>query len=241
MVYLPPNYYINTGKRYPVLYMHDGNNVFDRSKATYGNEWNADETAEKLIKDGKIEEIIIVGIFNNSDRFREYTPYPSGKYPGGKLRDYADFIINDLKPIIDRKFRTRSDAKNTAIAGSSLGGVASFYLAWWYPEVFSMAGVISPTLWWADNAMFRDIESYSGSKKDLKIWIDMGKGEADCDPDKTGQWDPIKMCYELESYLEKKGYKEGVDVTVYIDKDAVHNEASWSKRFDKFLIFMFGK
>ncbi|MEW6556668.1 MAG: alpha/beta hydrolase-fold protein, partial [Elusimicrobiota bacterium] len=172
IVYLPPNYEKNIKKRYPVLYMHDGQNIFDSATSFIGIEWAVDETVEKLISENKIKEIIVVGIYNNTDRAKEYTPYIDKQHGGGDADKYANFIINDLKSFIDKAYRTLPDRNNTAIMGSSLGGIASLYIAWEYPEIFSMTGVISPALWWADYKILDEIEK--SPKKKIKLYLDMG-------------------------------------------------------------------
>lgn len=231
IVYLPPDYYINLNKRYPVLYMHDGNNIFDKATSAYGFEWSSDETAQKLIKDKFIKEIIVVGIYNNENRHLEYTYHRDKKYGGGKLLQYSDFIINDLKPYMDKKFRTLPDRENTAVAGSSLGGLCSFYLGWLHPEIFSKAAVISPALWWAGDAVIKMVNEYNGPKKDLAIWLDMGTMESK---------NAIEKARNFKDILVKKGYQLNKDLQYLEAKDAIHNESAWADRFDKILIFFFG-
>ncbi|HTW95787.1 MAG TPA: alpha/beta hydrolase-fold protein, partial [Tepidisphaeraceae bacterium] len=124
IVYLPPDYESNSGRRYPVLYMQDGQNLFDASTAFAGVEWRVDETAEDLIKSGRIAPVIIVGIYNSPDRTAEFTPFdktPAGV--DGLGRQYGDFLVKEVKPMIDRTYRTKPDRADTAIAGSSMGGL----------------------------------------------------------------------------------------------------------------------
>ena len=172
---MPPSY-PTTKKHYPVLYAHDGNNVFDRATAFLGVEWELDETTERLIQEKKMEEIIIVAIENTHQRQDEYTPvYMPSLKSGGKADLYADFIINDLKPFIDENYRTLKDRLNTAIMGSSLGGLVSLYIAWKYSHVFSMAGVISPSVWWHNRHILKLIKATPSKKRPpIKIWLDIG-------------------------------------------------------------------
>jgi len=134
MVWLPPSYYKSPNKRYPVLYVHDGQNVF-APNSVYSGEWRMDETADSLIKAGKTEEFIIVAINNTKDRWVEYSGTPEGMA-------YINFIIHNLKPFIDANYRTKPDRNNTAAIGSSMGGLISFYMVWLYPEVFFQSGLL---------------------------------------------------------------------------------------------------
>src|SRR5690606_28646700 len=129
IVWLPPGYE-KTSKRYPVLYMHDGQNVFDPATSSCGGDWRIDEIADSLIRSKQMDPAIIVGIYNCSDRMEEYVP-------GAKGRAYMDFVANTVKPLIDQYYRTRPGAKHTLTGGSSAGGILAFMLAWEYPHVFS--------------------------------------------------------------------------------------------------------
>ena len=133
VVWLPPSYEKDLSKTYPVLYMHDGQNIVDPYASFAGADWRVDEVADSLIKVNSIEEIIVVGIYCTKDRVPEYSDMPLG-------RAYADFVVHSLKPMIDSTYRTKPDRKHTATMGSSMGGLISFLFAWWYPEVFSEAG-----------------------------------------------------------------------------------------------------
>ncbi|UUZ57297.1 hypothetical protein LP419_27405 [Massilia sp. H-1] len=147
-IYLPPSYDENPAKRYPVLYMHDGQNLFDAKTAAYGAEWGIDETANHLIASGVMDEVIVVGIDNTPDRFKEYTPCCDPKHGGGKIDAYQAFITDTVKPYIDKTLRTLPGRENTAIMGSSLGGIASVVIAQKRPDVFSKAGGVSSSFWW---------------------------------------------------------------------------------------------
>ncbi|MBI5573085.1 MAG: esterase [Elusimicrobia bacterium] len=236
IVYLPPDYEKNIKKIYPVLYMHDGQNIFDSATSFTGIEWAVDETVEKLISESKIKEIIIVGIYNNSDRVKEYTPYPDKKHGGGDADKYADFIINDLKPFIDKTYRTLQDRNNTAIMGSSLGGIVSLYIIWKYPEIFSMSGVVSPALWWADYKIFDEIKK--SPKKKIKIYFDMGTKEGDTMESFNSAISDVRKLHDI---LIKQGFVLGKDLEYFEDEGAVHNESAWAKRVHKPLLFFFGK
>ncbi|OAA31093.1 hypothetical protein AT15_08950 [Kosmotoga arenicorallina S304] len=232
IVYLPPSYKNDLQKRYPVLYMHDGQNLFDAVTSFVG-EWEADETAEKLIKSGEIKEIIIVGIYNKGDqRLTEYSPWPfssDGYTSEGKGDLYVDFIINSLKPYIDGHFRTLPDRESTAIAGSSMGGLISLYAAFKKPEIFGMVGAMSSSFWVSNGKIFDFVEN--AGVRNLRIYIDMGTGEG-----AQALKDTIKMV----SLLKSIGYTD--DTLLYVeDKGALHNEQFWAKRFPEMLKFFFGK
>jgi predicted alpha/beta superfamily hydrolase len=167
-VWLPPSYSKETHKMYPVLYMHDGQNLIDPKTSFTGKDWRVDETVTRLIKEYKITEIIVVGINNTDDRLEEYSDSEKGK-------NYVRFLVEELKPFVDSKYRTLKDSHNTAIIGSSMGGLISFIAAWEHPEVFSMAGCMSSSFYYNDEKIFKTIEEYDGSKKHIKFYIDHGE------------------------------------------------------------------
>ncbi len=225
VVWLPENYETELQKHYAVLYMHDGQNLFDPNTSYIGVDWQMDETADSLIKKGEIEEIIIVGIYNTTDRVEEYDDTEKG-------RAYMDFIINDLKPFIDSNYRTIPDRNHTAVMGSSMGGLISFYLIWRYPEVFSKAGCLSTSLLRNNGALLKEIENFTGQKPEIKIYLDSsGKGS-------EGR---MKRHYEnMKKLLISKGFVEGVDLEYYFDKEGDHSERAWARRVWRPLKFMFG-
>jgi len=167
IIWLPPGYSDEQNKRYPVLYMHDGQNIIDPLTSAFGIDWQVDETADSLIAKGKMKEIIIVGIYNTAARTAEYSNNDTGFA-------YMKFIIEKLKPLIDSKFRTLPDRKNTATMGSSMGGLISLMLAWEHSEVFSMAGCLSPAFKIDRFNYMPNIEKYKGDKKDIRLYIDDG-------------------------------------------------------------------
>jgi predicted alpha/beta superfamily hydrolase len=239
IVYLPPDYKKNDERRYPVLYMHDGQNLFDAATSFIGIEWQADETAERLIKAGRIEPIIIVGIYNNADRMNEYTPYRDNKgNAGGKGEQYTKFLIEEVKPFIDKEYRTKPDRKHTAVAGSSLGGLISLYICSQYPDTFSMCGVISPALMWDNGHILKDLRKNGDRLKDVRFWVDMGTKEGK-------QIDSFSKAIgdarNLIAIFDKAGLNPGRDYYYWEVADGEHNEAAWAARFDKILLYFFGK
>lgn len=216
-VYLPPGY--DEGmRRYPVLYMHDGQNLFDATTSYAGVEWQVDETMEALARRGI--EAIVVGIANMGERrMVEYSPF-AGPENGVGLGDaYLAFITDTLKPHIDRSFRTRPEPEHTAIIGSSLGGLISLYALFRRPDIFGMAGALSPSLWFADGAIFAYLAATDRAPG--RIYLDVGTGE---------QPEMQKTARRLRRLLMARGYDR--ERLRYLEvKDARHTEADWAARF----------
>ena len=237
IVYLPPGYDTNKSRRYSVFYMHDGQNLFDGATSFIpGQEWRVDETAEQLIKAGKIEPLIIVGIYNaGAERVNEYTDTQDPKYKaGGKADLYGRFLVEELKPFIDKTYRTKTDARHTGIGGSSLGGLVSLYLGLKYPSVFTRIAVVSPSVWWADNHIVRFTENQS-RKPPLRIWLDIGTKEGG-DAEHQQTVDGARL---LKTTLIKKGWKESKDLHYMEVEGAEHNEKAWAARVPEILEFLF--
>jgi predicted alpha/beta superfamily hydrolase len=232
IVYLPPDYNLH-GRHYPVLYLHDGQNLFDAATAFAGNEWGLDELAEDLITNGQIEPIIIVGIYNaGPKRMAEYTPVRDRRGRGGRAKHYAKLVVQDLKPFIDEEYRTLPDRENTALGGSSLGGLVTLYLGLKYPNVFSKLLVMSPSVWWANRAILRQVRVLKG-KPPLKVWLDIGTCEGS-NPENC-----IQDARMLRDALLAKGWQDGVDFRFVEDEGAAHNEKAWGFRMRDALKFMF--
>lgn len=233
-VYLPPGYG-SSQDRYPVLYMHDGQNVFDNATSNAG-EWQADEAAEQLIRAGKIHPLIIVAIDNAGDaRLDEYGPTREALVShGGRADDYARFLIQEVKPFIDRTYRTRAGRNDTAIAGSSVGGLFSLYMARRHPAVFSKFGVVSPSLWWDRMNLLRQLQSDTAWTRDARFWVDMGTKEAPA-PATTA------LTRQLVKTLADAGLKEGEGFRYVEAEGKGHNEAAWAERFPPMLLFFYGK
>ncbi len=224
-VWLPPNYDSSGNTRYAVLYMHDGQNAFDPATSAFGVEWNIDETCDSLIKQGLIPPLIVVGIYNTSNRSSEYVPGRDGE-------SYMNFIIKKLKPFIDSAYHTNPDNEHTLTGGSSLGGLISFMLAWQHPDVFSKAICMSPAFKITRLDYVKNVMTYKGKKKPLFFYIDNGGVGLDA------QLQPGVNA--MVSALRKKGYEEGKDIKYVSDIRANHSEASWAKRFPEAIISCFG-
>ena len=240
IVLLPPGYE-NSGKRYPVLYAHDGQNLFNEKTSSAG-EWRLDENISALQKKGLLQGIIVVGIYNTSARIDEYTPSRikpgANKYlkngGGGKLRAYARFIVEELKPMIDRKYRTLKGRKHTGVMGSSLGGLASFYILGWYPGVFSKAACISPSFWWDKQRVLRDIRNLR-FPVDSRIYLDGGWKEG------ADESSMIKWMRLVKGGLLRKGLRDFRNIFYHEDPRGAHSEGDWARRGQWPLLFLFGK
>lgn len=238
IVYLPPRYDAEKQKRYPVFYMHDGQNLFDGATSFIpGQEWRVDEIAQSLILSGKIEPLIIVGVYNaGAERVNEYTAAQDPKYKaGGKADSYGRFLVEELKPFIDATYRTKKDASHTGLGGSSLGGLISLYLGLKYPTVFSRIAVVSPAVWWDDNQIVHYTESET-RKVPLRIWLDIGTKEGRDAKEAQATVDGARL---LRQTLIRKGWRLGKDLK-YLEADgAEHNERAWAARIDQILEFLF--
>jgi len=236
LVYLPPGYRRFSRKRYPVLYLHDGQNVFDAATSFSGVEWGVDETAERSIRQKLIEPLIIVAIANmGEERVHEYAPTRGvidakakrEKRSRGLARLYGHFLMDELKPYIDRKYRTKPGAEFTGLGGSSLGGLVTLAIGILYPRAFSRLIVMSPSIWWDDFAIYRLVDSIE-QKPPLKIWLDTGTAEPG--------WEQAR---ELRDRLFEKGWKLRDDLQYIEAKGADHSEAAWAARVDPALRFLF--
>jgi predicted alpha/beta superfamily hydrolase len=226
IVWLPPSYDSLLSKYYPVLYMQDGQNIFDPATSSFGIDWQIDESADSLIKAKAIKELIIVGIYNTSHRSQEYVENNTGYA-------YLKFIVDELKPFIDRTYRTLPDRQNTAVGGSSLGALISFLLVWEHSVVFSGAACLSPAFKIADIDLVKNVSEYNGEKKKIKIYIDIGG---------IGIDEKLQLGVdEMVNTLRNKGYVERRDLYYFKDPTADHNEKAWSKRVWRFLEFLFAE
>lgn len=217
-VFLPPGYHENTLKRYPVLYMHDGQNLFLKEEAFVGNTWRTDEILNMLDKMNAIEEVIVVGIHPN-ERMREYTS------PG--YEEYGRFLVEKLKPLIDAKYRTLAGPADTAVMGSSLGGVVSFYLGWQWPEVFGKIACLSSTFTYRDDLLERVAAE---AKRKIRIYLDSG-------------WpgDNYEATRSMRDRLIWKGYSVGSELFYLAFPEAKHDENAWAARSPIPFQFLFGK
>jgi len=230
LVWLPPGYR-GGRRRFPVLYMHDGQNLFDPETAYQkGQHWRVGETATELIEAGRIEPLIIVGIDNTGpSRINEYTPTKDKKLGGGRAKAYGRLIVEELKPLIDATYRTRPDAANTGLGGSSLGALVTLHLGYRHRSTFSRLAVHSPSVWWDRRVILRTIRR-ERPRPPFKLWVDMGTDEG-----KRGL-DDARM---LKAALVGSGYVEGTDLHYAEYEGATHSEASWAERVGPMLEWLF--
>ena len=233
-VYLPPGYYEQKEKKFPVLYAHDGKSVFDISDWSKES-LNMHTTADKLISEGKIKEVIIVGIDNiGENRTSEYSHWDGidmSKPITGKGLLYEDFVISDVKPFIDRNFRTLADRDNTALMGASIGGLSTFNIGFRHSEVFSKLAMLSPYFGWGDNKLYEKIsQGIYKEKKPLKMWIDVGSKEDGF----------VNMAANCIFLLINNGYKYLDEFVAYEAPDGEHSERFWAQRVEPILVYFFG-
>lgn len=240
-VYLPPGYSDIDPWAYPTLYLHDGQNVFDAETSAFGEEWGVDETAERLIQEGKIVGIIIVAVANTPQRLAHYTPFRDPTEGGGQGKLYAQFLLQELKPWVDANYHTTRRADKTAVAGSSLGGLSALYLGWTNPDVFGMVAALSPSLWWGGRGMITRIAGSPTGRLPARIYLDVGEQESDTDLNDNGIPDLIDDLRTLRAVLLAKGYCPNKDLFYREVPGATHDETSWSGRVEAVLTTLFPK
>jgi predicted alpha/beta superfamily hydrolase len=231
LVWLPPGYDEDAGPRFPVLYMHDGQNLFEPDTAfKKGEHWRVGETATALLAAGRIEPTIIVGIANAGEkRIQEYTPTRDARLGGGLAREYGRMLVEEIKPFIDAEYRTRPDAAHTGLAGSSLGGLVTLHLGFAYPAVFTRLAALSPSVWWDRRAVLRTVRS-TRPKPPLKLWVDMGSAEG------RRAVDDARL---LKAALVGRGWIVGRDLHYAEYEKAAHTEAAWARRVGPMLEWLF--
>ncbi len=239
LVYLPPGFSTHDPWKYPVLYINDGQNVFDRSTSAFGVEWGIDETVEQLIRTGELPGIIMVAIYNSARRVHEYTPSADPVHGGGEAYKYRKFLLEELKPTIDKIYPTSARAEHTGILGSSLGGLCALYLGWTAPKTFGLVGAMSPSLWWAGRDMITYIAGDESTTKPSRLWLDMGTEE--CLTDRNGNKIPdvIDDIRTLKIVLESKGFQVGYDMIYREVAHATHDEKSWGERVAEVIKFLY--
>ncbi|HSH02143.1 MAG TPA: alpha/beta hydrolase-fold protein [Anaerolineae bacterium] len=238
LVYLPPSYK-HSDKRYPVIYMHDGQNLFDAA-TSFSGEWQVDETMEMLAREGV--EAIVVGIPNaGRDRLDEYSPFHDKRIgAGGKGKKYIEFITETIKPHIDKSFRTNPERDATGILGSSMGGLISLYAFFAFPKTFGFTGVMSPSLWFADGEILKFIDKTSYNQG--RIYLDAGSREMGGSRIDTRRRANSRRYYARVRRLHRKLYKKGYfprRQLLYVEqKWAHHTEAAWAYRLPDALRFL---
>jgi predicted alpha/beta superfamily hydrolase len=231
IVYLPPRYHEQPQCRFPVLYMHDGQNLFDGSTSFVpGMDWHVGHTADDFILTGAVQPLIIVGIYNvGKVRIQEYTPTQAPRLGGGRADRYAKFLTEEVMPFIQREYRALPDPRVTGIGGSSLGGLLSLYLGLKHPQIFGRLAALSPSIWWNQRVILR-FAAAAPVEPRPRIWLDIGTKEGP------------RIVQEVEQFrdiLLQKGWQLGKDLHYQRIEGAEHNEAAWARRVGPFLQFLY--
>ncbi|MDP3313869.1 alpha/beta hydrolase [Lutibacter sp.] len=216
-IYLPPDYNTSS-KKYPVIYMHDAQNLFDAA-TSFAGEWEVDETLNAVFEQTK-KGFIVIGIENSGEqRINQYTPWENKKYGGGKGFVYVNFLIDTLKPFIDSNYRTKSRPKHTALIGSSLGGLISYYGGLKHPNVFGKIGALSTSFWFSEKVI--EFTTLNAKNADIKLFLLVGGKEGEEMENDTKQFEKLL----LESGFNPKNLK------TVIKPEGNHNEGFWKSEF----------
>jgi predicted alpha/beta superfamily hydrolase len=231
VVYLPPGYDEQRSRRFPVLYLQDGQNLFDGATSFVpGMYWRMRETADECIGAGVVQPVVIVGIYNGGKtRINEYTPTKDARAGGGRADRYAKFLLQEVMPFVQREYRVLTGETFTGIGGSSLGGLASLYIGLSFPETFGRIAALSPSIWWDQRAILRFAREIKGEVRP-RMWLDAGTGEGS----RT-----VKDAEQLRDVLLRKGWRLEQDLHYERVEGAEHNEAAWAQRVGPFLQFLF--
>ena len=246
IIYLPDGYndYGNQ-ERYPVLYMHDGQNLFRNELATYGTEWEVDETVNSWSRMGRIPKMIVVGIYSTEQRIYDYTPSRDERFhDGGGAEAYAQFLIEELKPYIDYSLRTMPEMEHTGLIGSSLGGLVSLYILARHPGVFGRIGALSNSLFWNNEEALGWADDIAQNLTEgTRLWFDGGSAEnaeEGEDPDGDGLNQVLSESRQLLDALLAHGLTYNDRIAYFEDVGGFHNEATWARRLPSVLSFLFG-
>lgn len=225
-IYLPADY-ATSKKRYPVIYMEDGQNLFD-DQTSFSGEWKVDETLDALFGKGE-KQAIVIGIDNGgSERLNEYSPWKNVKYGGGKGDLYADFLAQTLKPYVDQHYRTRPSAKNTGLIGSSMGGLISFYTGMKYPEKFGKLGIFSPSFWFAKDDLKEYLNQHSKKLRSTHFYFLAGSKESE---------EMVSDIGEVIQILKKQVPEKNIKTK--FDEYGTHSESYWAKEFQAAYLWLF--
>jgi predicted alpha/beta superfamily hydrolase len=230
-IYLPEAYFTQPDRAFPLLVMHDGQNLFDGGLSyVKDSTWRVGSTADEEIAAGRAEPLVILGVANTgAQRMAEYTPTADRRLSGGKGRLYARLLVEELLPMMTAAYRILPGPEHTGVAGSSLGGLISLAIGLHFPNVFGLIGVLSPSIWWDDRAILKDVRSLT-DQPPLRIWLDIGAAEG---------MRHLRDADLLAHLLEGKGWREGLDLLYRRVPGGLHNEAAWAGRFGEVLRFLF--
>jgi predicted alpha/beta superfamily hydrolase len=230
IVYLPPGYEEQPHRAFPVLYLHDGQNLFDGSTAFGGTDWHVGQSADHFIYQRQVEPLIIVGIYNTGkERLREYTPTRAPRLGGGSANRYAKFLLEEVRPFLRNTYRILEGPENTGIGGSSLGGLVSLYLGLRKPKIFGRIAALSPSVWWNERVILR-FAAAAPVRPLPRVWLDIGTREGPRIVDDVERFRDV---------LLGKGWQLGRDLQYQRIEGGEHNENAWAQRVGPFLQFLF--
>jgi predicted alpha/beta superfamily hydrolase len=230
VVYTPPGYADQSARRFPVLYLQDGQNLFDGATSFIpGQDWHVRQTADAAINDRAVEPLIIVGIYNTRGRVSEYTPTHVPKLGGGRADRYAKFLIEEVKPFVEREYRVLPGSRHAGLGGSSLGGLVSLYLGLKHSAIFGKIAALSPSVWWNQLFIHRFVKALS-VERHPRIWLDIGTREG------------ARMVEDVERFrdvLLQRGWRLEQGLHYERVEGAQHNEIAWAQRVRPFLEFLY--
>lgn len=237
-IWLPPGYGQVRGRRHPVIYFHDGQNIFDPATAFLGQAWRAGDAAAALVEARAIVPPILVGIYNTGfNRMNEYAP-SRGEFKGwdgetcrstGDAKRYLRFVATELKPFIDARYLTMPGPRTTSLVGSSMGGLVSLYAVLWHARVFGQIAALSPSLWWDNRVVFQDFGRLV-RKPEVRLWLDVGTKEPG-----------FEEAALFRDLLVGRGWAQGDDLAYQEVAGAEHNEAAWAARLADVLVWLVGR
>jgi predicted alpha/beta superfamily hydrolase len=233
IVYVPPGYDEEPQRTYPVLYMHDGQNLFDgKTSFVKGRTWQVREHADAAIEAGEVEPLVIVGIYNTGERrLAEYTPEPSKQMGGGEADSYGLLLTRELMPWIARKYRVKTEREATGLGGSSLGGLVTLFLGLKHAECFAKLAVMSPSVWWSHKSILGYVNERAPQIWERpRLWLDIGDREGH----KT-----MRDVEQLAKRLRANGWRPGETLHFELVHGGTHDEASWATRVRAMLRFLF--
>ena len=234
IVYTPPGYARDTRRRYPLLLLHDGQNVFDPATAYVpGQYWQAKEVADDLLLRRRIEPVVIAAVYHGAEkRLYEYTPTKTRRLDGGGAESHGRMIVEELLPWLRHHYRLLPHARHTGVGGSSLGGLVSLWLGLTYPQVFGKLALLSPSVWWDRRQILRCVEKIRHPQRQ-RVWLDIGSDEGD-EP-----FPSIRDVRLLKAMLVTRGWREGRNLHYFEVDGGRHSESYWATRFPQVLEFLY--
>lgn len=234
VVYTPKNYQRDTRRSYPLLLLHDGQNVFDGSTSYVpGQYWRVREAADDLIAARVVEPLVIAAIYHGGEkRVWEYTPTKGGKLGGGGAKEHGRMVTEELLPWLRSRYRLLPQARHTGIGGSSLGGLVTMWLGLEYPEVFGKLAVMSPSVWWGHGALLRKLPALHQPQRQ-RLWLDIGTNEG------VASFGSMRDVRLLKAMMVGKGWREGRTLHYEEVEGADHSERAWAARFPEMLKFLY--